>query len=190
MIEITNRVAIIGAGSVGAAVAYAVLLRHVCSEVVLNDVDEKVCKGQVADLEDGSFLTNSRVKYGTLKDCGQCDLIVITAGAKQREGETRVQLIDRNHAILKSVINGMKPLKPSAILLLVSNPVDVLAYFAQKLSGLPPNQVFGSGTFLDTARLRRAIAHKVGVADTAVHAYVLGEHGDSQFCAWSSAHIG
>jgi L-lactate dehydrogenase len=101
-----------------------------------------------------------------------------------------VQLIDRNFNILKSVINSMKPLNPSAVILLVANPVDILTYFAQKLSGLPTHQVFGSGTFLDTARLRGAIARKVGVADTAVHAYVMGEHGDSQFVAWSSSNIG
>jgi L-lactate dehydrogenase len=174
MIEVTNRIAIIGAGSVGASIAYAVILRHVCSEVVLVDVDEQVCRAQVLDLEDGQFLTNCQVRYGTPKDAGQCDFIVITAGAKQRDGETRVQLIDRNFNILNAVIGGMKPLKPSAVLLVVSNPCDILTYFAQKLSGLPVNQVFGSGTFLDTARLRGAIAKKIDVTDTAVHAYVLG----------------
>eukprot|EP00892_Ulva_mutabilis_P000372 jgi/Ulvmu1/10335/UM061_0018.1 len=184
-----SKIAVIGAGSVGAAVSYALLLRQVASELLIVDIDRKRAQGEVDDLSDGAFITNSNVRVGTLQEAGQCDIVVITAGAKQREGESRVQLIDRNFEILKSVVGGMRPLKPSTKIVVVANPVDVLTYFAQKLAGLPESQVFGSGTYLDTARLRNSIAKKTGVADTAVHVYVLGEHGDSQFVAWSRATI-
>lgn len=187
---VSSKVAIIGAGSVGAAVSYALLLRHVCADLMLVDIDAARCAGEVADLQDGTFLANTRVRVGTPQEAGQCDIIVITAGAKQREGETRIQLIDRNFHILKAVMDGMKPFNPRAVLVVVANPCDILTYFAQRLSGLPSTQVFGSGTFLDTARLRHKVADVLKVAYTAVHAYVLGEHGDSQFVAWSSAHIG
>ena len=186
----SSSIAIIGAGSVGAAVSNALLLKGVCSELIMVDIDQERCKGEVADLQDGSFLTNTRVKVGTAQEAGQADIIVITSGAKQKIGETRLQLIERNFYILKSVIEGMQPMKKSAIIIVVANPCDVLTYFAQKLSRLPLGQVFGSGTFLDTARLRTDIANRLDVAYTAVHAYVLGEHGDSQFVAWSSASIG
>lgn len=185
-----NKVAVIGAGSVGAAISYALLLRHNCAELLLVDVDQQRVAGEVADLSDGTFLSNTRVMAGTPQQAGQCDIIVITAGAKQRDGETRIQLIERNFQILQSVINGMKPLNPNAIIIVVANPCDILAYFAQKMSGLPYNQVFSSGTFLDTSRLRERISEKLRVAKTAVHAYVLGEHGDTQFVAWSSARVG
>jgi len=185
-----SRVAIIGAGSVGATVAYALLLRKTCSEILLVDVVEDAVRGQVLDLADSAFLSSTHVRGANFKEAGQCDVVVVTAGAKQRPGESRIELIDRNHKILKSVITEMQPINPNAILLLVANPVDVLTYIAQKLSGLPRKQVFGSGTFLDSSRLRCVLAQELRVSETAVHAYVLGEHGDSQFIAWSSAHVG
>ncbi|TPX59708.1 L-lactate dehydrogenase [Powellomyces hirtus] len=185
------KVAIIGGGgSVGATAAYAILLRKCASEIVLVDLDEAKCKAQVLDLSDAAFLSDTTIRFGTPKEAGQCDIVVITAGAKQRPGETRVDLIDRNKSILESVINSMKPFKKETVLLLVSNPVDVLTFIAQKLSGLPESQVLGSGTFLDSVRLRVELADVLNVAETAVHAYVLGEHGDSQFVAWSAASVG
>lgn len=210
MVARGSRIAVIGAGSVGAAVCYALLLRPICSELILVDVDQQRCIGEVADLQDGTFLSNTRVRVGTPQEAGQCDLVVITAGAKQRPNETRLQLVDRNLAILRSILDSMKPMREETVLLLVANPVDILTYFAQKWSGLPATQVLGTGTFLDTARLRHAIASRAQVfivflflkvytfnvsinyqvAFTAVHVYVLGEHGDSQFPCWSSAHIG
>ncbi|KNC98811.1 L-lactate dehydrogenase [Spizellomyces punctatus DAOM BR117] len=184
------KIAIIGgAGSVGATAAYAILLRRCASELLLVDLDTEKCAAQVLDLSDAAFLSDTKVRMGTPKEAGQCDIVIITAGAKQRPGETRVDLIGRNRAILSSVIESMKPFKQSAILLLIANPVDVLTYFAQKLSGLPQSQVLGSGTYLDSARLRSELSSRLEVAETAVHAYVLGEHGDSQFVAWSSAHV-
>jgi L-lactate dehydrogenase len=185
-----TRVAVIGAGSVGATISYALLLQKISSEIILVDIVEEIVQGQVADLSDANFISSTQVRSGTFQEAGQCDIIVITAGAKQKPSETRVELIERNYKILENVIKSMQPIKPSAILLLVANPVDILTYIAQKLSGLPKKQVIGSGTFLDSARLRLKISSLIGVAENAVHAYVLGEHGDSQFIAWSSAHVG
>ncbi|KAJ3144862.1 hypothetical protein HDU86_001335 [Geranomyces michiganensis] len=184
-------VAIIGGGgSVGATAAYALLLRRVASEIVLVDLDQARCEAQVLDLSDAAFLSDTSIRAGTSKEAGQCDIVVITAGAKQRPGETRGDLIGRNRAILSSVLESMKPFKKETVLLLVSNPVDILTYFAQTSSGLPIGQVLGSGTFLDSVRLRSDLAKTLGVAETAIHAYVLGEHGDSQFVAWSAASVG
>ena len=184
-----SRIALIGAGSVGAAVCYALQLRQVASELLVVDANPGRAQGEVDDLSDGAFITNSKVRVGTPEEAGQCDIIIVTAGAKQREGETRVELIGRNLTILKAVFASMKPIKETAKVVIVANPCDILTYFAQHLSGLPKSQVFGSGTFLDTARLREFIARKANVADTAVHVYALGEHGDSQFVAWSTATI-
>jgi len=158
-----GRIAIIGAGSVGSTCAYALLLHRVSSEILLVDIDTTLLQAQVQDLSDTAFLTNTQVRSSTFVEAGQCDIIVITAGAKQREGESRIGLLDRNYRILESVIGSMKPFKEDAVLLLVSNPVDVLTYFAQKMSGLPRMQVMGSGTFLDTVRLRSALAEQIQV---------------------------
>jgi L-lactate dehydrogenase len=130
------------------------------------------------------------VRAGTHKEAGQCDIVVIAAGAKQKKGESRTDLIGRNKAILESAIGDMKPFREDTVVLLVANPVDVLTYFAQQYSGLPKSQVIGSGTFLDSARLRGILASKAEVAASSIDAYVLGEHGESQFVAWSLASIG
>ena len=172
-----SSLAIIGAGNVGASVAYAAVLKKVASEILLVDIDEKRCEAQVLDISDAAFLSNTRIRVGTFKEAGQCDIIVITAGAAQRPGETRMDLVGRNYQILASCISEMKPFKPSTVLILVSNPVDVLTYFAQKLSGLPRSQVLGSGTYLDSARLRQSLSLKLKINENAIHAYVLGEHG-------------
>ncbi|KAJ3159248.1 hypothetical protein HDU86_001851 [Geranomyces michiganensis] len=178
-------------GYVGALVAYALIVRRVASEILLVDLDQARCDAQVLDLSDAAHLYDTHVRSAaTPTEAGQCDIVVICAGAKQRPGETRIDLVGRNKTILASVIDSMKPFKKETVLLLVSNPVDVLTYIAQKLSGLPAGQVIGSGTFLDSVRLRGELAKTLDVAETAVHAYVLGEHGDSQFVAWSSASVG
>lgn len=184
-----NRLAVIGAGSVGSSIAYTAVLKHLVSEVLLVDIDQPRCEAQVLDISDCAFLSETKIRQGTFQEAGQCDIIVITAGANQSPSETRLELIGRNYNILQSCISSMKPLHPKSILLLAANPVDILTYFAQKLSGLPAQQVLGSGTFLDSARLRVAIGSLLEVSETAVHAYVLGEHGDSQFVAWSSAQV-
>ncbi|KAI7857466.1 lactate dehydrogenase B [Circinella umbellata] len=184
-----SKVAIVGAGSVGATIAYAIMLRDVASEIMMVDVAPDVVRGQVLDLSDANMITSTKVRGATSKEAGQADVIVITAGAKQREGETRTQLIDRNYKVLHSVIGGMQPINQEAIILIVSNPVDVLTHIAQQLAGIPKNQVVGSGTFLDTSRLRVLLAQKLQVSASSIHAFVLGEHGDSQFVAWSSASV-
>ena len=158
-----GRVAIIGAGSVGSTCAYVLLLRRITSEILLVDIDSSLQQAQVQDLSDAAFLSNTKVLPATFREAGQCDIIVITAGAKQRDGESRIDLLDRNYIILDSVIKQMKPFRSDAVLLLVSNPVDVLTCFAQKMSDLPRSQVIGSGTFLDTIRLRSSLAEQAQV---------------------------
>ncbi|KAF9966465.1 hypothetical protein BGZ70_002254 [Mortierella alpina] len=182
--------AIIGAGSVGSSIAFACLMRSVVSELLINDFNAKVCEGQVLDLQDAAFVSSTKVRVGTPKECGQADIIVITAGARQKPNETRDELVLRNEDILKSVLDGLQPIKPSAILVLVANPVNILTCMAQKLSGLPSHQVIGTGTFLDSIRFRVAMKERLAVSETSVHAYVVGDHGDKQVAVWSSARVG
>jgi len=145
----------------------------------------------VLDLNDAEFVTSTRVYHGTYLDAATADVTVITAGAKQKLGETRTQLIDRNYAILQSIFEKMKPLNPNLVIILVANPVDVLTQLAHHFApNHPRSQIFGSGTFLDTMRLRGLLSQKLNVNANAIHAYVLGEHGDRQFVAWSSARVG
>lgn len=188
----TSRIAIVGAGDVGAAAAYALILGAVAGQVMVVDTKERLRDGQVLDLADAAHRGNSgvRVCAGTHEDAGQCDIVVITAGAKQKQGEGRLELIGRNFAILTSVIDSMQPLHKDVVLLLVANPVDVLTFFAQEISGLPREQVIGSGTLLDSIRLRGLLAEEIEVAASSIDSYVLGEHGESQFVAWSIATIG
>ncbi|KAF9988468.1 hypothetical protein BGZ75_009319 [Mortierella antarctica] len=182
--------AIIGAGSVGSSIAFACLMRSVVSELLINDFNAKVCQGQVLDLQDAAFVSSTKVRVGTPKECGQADIIVITAGARQKPNETRDELVLRNEDILRSVLDGLQPIKPSAILVLVANPVNILTCMAQKLSGLPPHQVIGTGTYLDSIRFRVAMKERLAVSETSVHAYVVGDHGDKQVAVWSSARVG
>ncbi|KAF9209748.1 Serine/threonine-protein kinase MRCK gamma [Haplosporangium sp. Z 27] len=185
-----SQMAIIGAGSVGSSIAFACLMRSVVSELLIHDFNDKVCRGQVLDLQDAAFVSSTKVRVGTPKECGQADIIVITAGARQRPGETRDALVLRNEDILKDVLSGLQPIKSTAILILVANPVNVLTCMAQKFSGLPPSQVLGTGTYLDSIRFRVAMKEHLKVSETSVHAYVVGDHGDRQVAIWSSATVG
>lgn len=160
----SSTIAILGAGSVGSAIAQSLLLRRVVADLILVDIDHELCQAQVQDLSDATHLSNVRIKHGNHADAGQADIIIVTAGAKQRPGDTRLDLIDRNLKVLRSVLDGMSPIRPDAILLLIANPVDALTYFAQKMSKLPKNQVLGSGTFLDSIRLRGMLADKLRVS--------------------------
>ncbi|CAD0108526.1 unnamed protein product [Aureobasidium uvarum] len=180
--SMTSRIAILGSGEVGSTIAYSLILNPVAGEILLVDPKEEVRDAQVQDLSDATFHgnTSTQVRAGTHKEAGQCDIVVITAGAAQKKGESRTDLVGRNLKILSSAIDDMKPFREDTIIVLVSNPVDILTYFAQKFSGLPKHQVIGSGTFLDSARLRGILAQKCGVAASSIDAYVLGEHGDSQ----------
>lgn len=157
-------IAIIGAGSVGSTIAHALLIRRVVADVILVDIDQDLCRAQVEDLSDGSFLSNVRIRQGTNKDAAQAEIIIITAGAKQNPGDTRLDLIDRNFKVLKSILGDMRPIREDAILLLVANPVDVLTSAAMRMSGLRSGQVLGSGTLLDSARLTRLLASKLKVS--------------------------
>ncbi|ORX99858.1 lactate dehydrogenase [Basidiobolus meristosporus CBS 931.73] len=186
----TKKISIVGSGVVGASSAYALMLRNVAPTVMLCDAQPGFAHGQVMDMIDCQFLTTTKVRTATHKECGQADIIVITAGVNQKPGETRLQLIEQNYHIMKDVIQSMSPIRPDAKILVVANPVDLLTYFAQKLTNLPHNQVFGSGTFLDSLRLRNILANHLGFNPTAIHSYVLGEHGDAQFVAWSCANVG
>lgn len=138
----------------------------------------------------GLSFSGVRIRAATHKEAGQCSIVIITAGAKQRPGESRTDLLQRNLHILRSAIGDMKPFHEDTVLLLVANPVDVLTYFAHEISGLPRDQVIGSGTFLDSARLRGILARKVDLDSSSIHAYVVGEHGDSQLVAWSTITVG
>lgn len=156
-------IAIIGAGSVGSAIAYSLLLRQVVADIILVDIDHNLCQAQVQDLSDATFLSNVRIRAGKFEDAQKADVIIITAGAKQKPGDTRLDLIDRNLKILKSILHSLQPMRSNTILLIVANPVDILTLFAQRLSGLPKGQVLGSGTLLDSIRLKRIIAGKLHV---------------------------
>lgn len=145
-------------------------------------------QARTADPE--SSFAGVRVRAGTHKEAGQCSIVIITAGAKQRPGESRTDLLQRNLNILHSAIEDMKPFHEDTVILLVANPVDVLTYFAQQMAGLPKEQVIGSGTFLDSTRLRGILARKVDLDPASIHAYVIGEHGDSQLVAWSTITVG
>ena len=187
-----SSIAIVGAGDVGSTIAYSLILNNITGDVLLVDPATEFCEAQAQDLSDATYHGNTatRVRVADHKDAGQCDIIIMTAGAAQKEGESRTDLIGRNLKILKDAVEGCKPFREDAILLIVANPVDVLTHFAQRLADLPRNQVFGSGTFLDSARLRGILASRSGVAASSIDAYVLGEHGETQLVAWSHASIG
>ncbi|KAH0566478.1 hypothetical protein GP486_000120 [Trichoglossum hirsutum] len=190
MLSTTTTIAIVGAGYVGSAIANALLLRQVARDIVLVDIDEDMCRAQVQDLSDAAFSSATRVTQGTYRDASLCDIIVIAAGIGPRFDESRLSLIDKNLGTLKQVLGAMRPLRQDAIVVVVANPVDLLTYFAQQLSGLPKCQVFGSGTSLDSVRLRAALAERLQISSSAIQANVLGEHGDSQVVAWSTATVG
>ncbi len=185
-----SKIAIIGAGTVGSTIAYTLLLKTITAEVILVDIDQTRCHGEILDLSDAmAFNGTSMIRAGTPTDASQADIIIITAGKPQNPGETRLDLFTTNKAIITDIFTSIKPINPQAIIIMVTNPLDPLTMLAQKLSDLPTHQVFGTGTFLDTLRLRGLIAQKTDVAIESVNAYVVGEHGDSQCAVWSSADI-
>jgi L-lactate dehydrogenase len=187
----TSTVAIIGAGAVGSTSAYALMLRGIASHIILVDINVKKCEGEVQDLFDAASIQGeSRITVGTLKEAAQADIIVIAAGMPQKPGQSRLELLATNKNIIGSMIENMRPFKKEAIIIMVTNPVDILTRYVQDIAGLPRLQIFGSGTFLDSQRLRGLIGAKLSINPNSIHAYVLGEHGDSQFVAWSTAHIG
>lgn len=191
MTEINSRkIAIIGCGFVGSACAFALMQSGLFSEMVLIDSNEKRAEGEALDISHGlPFSKPMQIYSGTYDDITDAGIIAITAGAGQKPGESRLELVHKNVEIFKSIIPEISKRNYKGILLIVSNPVDIMTYTALTLSGLPSNQVFGSGTVLDTARLKYLLGEHLGVDARSVHAFILGEHGDSEIAAFSSANV-
>ncbi|RLL95564.1 hypothetical protein CFD26_105267 [Aspergillus turcosus] len=187
------RIAIVGAGQVGAAAANALIMNSVARELLLVDIKADLRNAQVQELSDVSRMSGraeTLVRAATYHEAGQCDIVIITAGSRYSVGETSVQHTYRNLGIVRSVIQAMRPFRADAVLLVVSNPVDLLTTLAQRLSGLPASQVLGSGTLLDSVRLRGLLAEQAGVAADSVDIYVLGVQGPEEVVAWSTAAVG
>lgn len=188
-----NKIMIVGTGNVGASIAFAALnQRTAINEIILTDIITKDAEGEAMDLRDALAVAPSHIKIsnGTYKDARDCDIVVITAGEAQQPGETRMELLNRNVEILRGMIQQIMESGFSGIIIMVTNPMDVMTFFAQKLSGLPAEKVIGSGTILDSARLRQRVASYLNVHPKSVHAYQVGEHGDSELTLWSLADAG
>lgn len=185
-----TRVVIIGAGAVGSTTAYTLLLRKRMDELVLIDANHNKAVGDALDMNHGMpFLGGAKLWAGTYEDCRDADIIVITAGAAQKEGESRVDLLKRNVAIFDSIINEVLKYNNHAILLIASNPVDIMSYFTWRKSEWPINRIIGSGTLLDSARFRYLIGEELNIDPRSVHAHIVGEHGDSELPLWSLANV-
>lgn len=186
-----NKVVVIGTGAVGISYAFAMLNQGTCDELVLIDLNEKRAHAEVRDLRHGVLYAPNpmKVKQGTYADCADADIVCICAGVAQKSGETRLQLIDNNLKVFRNIITEVMQVGFDGILLVASNPVDVLSYAAWKFSGLPKERVIGSGTILDTARLCNCLGKAFDVAPVSVDAHMIGEHGDSVIAAWSTATI-
>ena len=185
-----RKVVVVGAGSVGATYCYALAQSGLASEIVLIDRNDKLVKGQVLDLVHGQpFFPPVIIRSGTESDYADAQLVVITAGAAQKPGETRLQLLKKNADIVGGIAEAVSKQRCSGVMLIVSNPVDVLTYVALKRSGWARGRIIGSGTVLDSARFRHLLGQHCNVDVHNVHAYFLGEHGDSEFAAWSMTHV-
>ena len=188
-----NKVVLIGCGNVGMSYAYALVNQHTyVDELCLIDLDMEKVKGEVMDLNHSLPYSPSKltIKCGTYQDCMDADLCVICAGANQRPGETRMDLINKNAKIFKTIIGDVMKNSFKGVFLVATNPLDVMTYLTYKYSGLPTRKVIGSGTSLDSARLKYLIGNKLGISTKCVNGYVIGEHGDSEFVAWSNVNIG
>ncbi len=185
-------VAVVGAGSVGSTLAYATLVRGMAERVVLYDINTAKVHAEVLDLAHGrQFFPEAEVDGSDdIEVCRGADVVVVTAGAKQKPGQSRMELAESTVALMQKIIPAVTAVAPDAVYVMVTNPVDVVTYVAQKISGLPADRLFGSGTVLDSSRLRFLVAESVGVAVGNVHAYMAGEHGDTEVPLWSSATIG
>lgn len=185
-----RKAAVIGCGFVGSATAFTLMQSRLFSELVLLDVNMEKADGEAKDIAHGiPFAGQMKIYAGTYDDAADAAIIIITAGANQKPGETRLDLVQKNMAIYQSIIPEIVKRDFGGILLIVSNPVDILTYVALKLSGLPEKRVLGSGTVLDTARLKYALGEHLGVDSRSVHSFIIGEHGDSEIAAWSSTNV-
>lgn len=186
----SRKITIIGAGSVGATIAYTLSYEDLTSEIVLIDINKEKVEGEVMDIEQGTcFRDPISIVAGTYEDAKNSDIVIITSGIARKPGQTRIELTQTNVNILKSITPEIVAAAPNALYIIVSNPVDIMTYVFTKISGIPENQIIGSGTLLDTARLRCGLSEHFKVAQKNIHAYVYGEHGDTSFVPWSKANI-
>ena len=185
-----RKVAVIGCGFVGSSIAFSLIQRGLFSEMVLIDANQDKVEGEAMDLSHGlPYTATMDIHVGNYDDIADCALVIVTAGANQKPGETRIDLIDKNVAILKHIVPEISKRNYEGILMIVSNPVDVLTYAAYKISGFPAHRVIGSGTVLDTARLKNLLGEHLDVDSRNVHAVIIGEHGDSELAVWSGANV-
>ncbi len=189
--QYSRKVAIVGAGAVGSTFAYALAQNGIADEIVLIDKDRELAKGQALDLAHGlPYFPSVDIRAGEASDYADAQVVVITAGSKQKAGESRLDLLQRNARIMESIVDEITGQDSKAVLVVVSNPVDIMTCVAQQHSGWPRGRVIGSGTVLDSARLRYILSRHCDIDVHNIHAYMLGEHGDSEFAAWSMAHLG
>ena len=185
-----RKAAIIGCGFVGSSIAFSLMQRGLYSELVLIDANQAKAEGEAMDLSHGlPYAASMQIYAGTYDDVADCAMVILTAGANQKPGETRLDLVHKNLNIFKSIIPEIAKRECRGILLVVANPVDILTYAAINLSGFPEQRVIGSGTVLDTARLKYQLGEHLSVDSKSVHAFIIGEHGDSEIAAWSSANV-
>jgi len=185
-----RKIVVVGVGAVGSTTAYTLLLRQRMDELVLIDANKEKAIGDALDMNHGlAFLGKAKVWAGGYEDCADADIIIITAGVAQKPGESRVDLLKRNIAIFESITEQVLKFNKDGILLIASNPVDVMSYFTWKKSGWPSQRVIGSGTLLDTARFRYLIGEKLAIDPRSVHAHIIGEHGDSELAVWSHTNV-
>ena len=187
-----RKIMLVGTGFVGMSFAYSLLSEKGIDELVLVDVNADKAKGEQMDLSDGLLYANTKMKItaGSYADAEDTNIVVLTAGAAQKPGQSRLELVKINANITKGVCEELKKNHFNGLLVVANNPVDIMTYVAWKTSGLPKNHVIGSGTVLDTARLRHALSERLGFADSNIHAYIMGEHGDSSFVPWIHSYIG
>ncbi|MFA5927197.1 MAG: L-lactate dehydrogenase [Patescibacteria group bacterium] len=185
-----NRVVVVGTGSVGASAAFALMVEGAASEIVLIDANKDKCEGEALDLEHGlSFVSEVKIWAGTYEDCKEARVVVICAGLAQKPGQTRLDLASENAKIVADVAKNVRKFTDRAVLLVVTNPLDIMTYVAMKASGLPSSQVFGTGTTLDSSRFRHLLAEEFDLATESVGAYLIGEHGDSQVPVYSHCNV-
>ena len=186
----SKKITIIGAGSVGSTIAYTLTQQDIASEIVMIDINKQKVEGEVMDIEQGTCFRNPiKITAGEYEDAKDSDIVIITSGIARKPGQTRIELAQTNVNILKSITPEIVKHAPKALYIIVSNPVDVMTYVFTKVSGLPESQVIGSGTILDTARLRCGLSEHYSLAQKNIHAYVFGEHGDTSFIPWSIANV-
>ncbi|MGL6201282.1 MAG: L-lactate dehydrogenase [Lachnospiraceae bacterium] len=186
-----KKISVLGSGRVGSSLAYTLVARGTCSEIVLVDIAKELAVGEAMDIDQGvPFLQETKIRAGDYEDLVDSDIVVVTLGRARQPGQTRLELAQGNVDIIKEAMPIAEKFAPNAFYIIVSNPVDILTYVSLKVTSLSPKQVIGSGTMIDSARLRTVIANKLNVAVKNTHGYVLGEHGDSAFVPWSVFHLG